>query len=141
MKGVLLKQRSSRRTTLTQATATTQLLNGGVVVGGGDYDGWFGDPESDIPLSLLPKHVTGLHAADDMAMLTVSQSVPCSLSAPRSFAAASTFLKDFEAIHTLRLQQNGGGGGAELRLNGCSTSNGAASASVFPDILSGGRGE
>ena len=87
MKGVLLKQRSSRRTTLTQATATTQLLNGGVVVGGGDYDGWFGDPESDIPLSLLPKHVTGLHAADDMAMLTVSQSVPCSLSAPRSFAA------------------------------------------------------
>ena len=42
--------------------------------------------------------------------------------------------KDFEAIHTLRMQQNGS---AELHNNGCSN---GASASVFPDILSG-RGE
>ena len=82
--------------------------------------------------------MTGLHAADDMAMLTVSQSV-LALYPRLAHSLHSTFLKDFEAIHTLRLQQNGGG--AELRLNGCSTSNGAASASVFPDILSGGRGE
>ena len=59
-----------------QATATTQILNGSAGVGGGHYDfsgnGWFGDPESDIPLSLLPKHVIGLHAAEDMALLKAS---------------------------------------------------------------------
>ena len=61
---------------LPQATATTQILNGSAGVGGGHYDfsgnGWFGDPESDIPLSLLPKHVIGLHAAEDMALLKAS---------------------------------------------------------------------
>ena len=52
-------------------------MNGSAAVGAGHYDfsgnGWFGDPESDIPLSLLPKHVIGLHAADDMAMLKVGR--------------------------------------------------------------------
>ncbi len=47
--------------------------NGNVVLNSG---GWFGDPESDIPVALLPKHVQGLHAAGDMA-----------------------FHKDFEAVH------------------------------------------
>ena len=29
--------------------------------------GWFGDHESDIPISLFPKHVAGLHVNGDMA--------------------------------------------------------------------------
>lgn len=51
--------------------------------GGG---GWYGDHESDIPVSLLPKHVLGLHAAGDMA-----------------------FHKDFEAIHESAVHFNGSG--------------------------------
>ncbi|XP_040572850.2 putative receptor-type tyrosine-protein phosphatase mosPTP-1 isoform X2 [Lepeophtheirus salmonis] len=45
--------------------------------------GWTGDPESDIPVVLFPKHVTGLHASHDMA-----------------------FQKDFEAVHDSRKCQN-----------------------------------
>ncbi len=35
--------------------------------------GWRGDPESDIPLSLFPKHVLGLHASGDMAIHKVGE--------------------------------------------------------------------
>eukprot|EP00095_Tigriopus_kingsejongensis_P007719 maker-scaffold162_size295716-snap-gene-0.11 protein:Tk07719 transcript:maker-scaffold162_size295716-snap-gene-0.11-mRNA-1 annotation:"domain-containing protein" len=48
------------------------------VNGGGQ--GWISDHESDIPINLFPKHVSGLHACDDMA-----------------------FHKDFESIHSARL--------------------------------------
>lgn len=47
--------------------------------------GWFGDPETNIPALLFPKHVLGLHASDDLA-----------------------FHRDFEAVHVVsrRLMNN-----------------------------------
>ena len=49
------------------------VLNNGTVVGGGGNvgSGWCGEDESDIPVSLFPKHVLGLHAEGDMALLQV----------------------------------------------------------------------
>lgn len=54
--------------------------------GSGSSSGWFGDPETNIPALLFPKHVLGLHASDDLA-----------------------FHRDFEAVHmaSRRLMNNG----------------------------------
>ena len=57
--------------------------------------GWCGDHESDIPVSLLAKHVMGMHAAADMA-----------------------FHKDFEAIHECGAQYNWRNGAALNAENG-----------------------
>ena len=48
--------------------------------------GWLGDPETNIPALLFPKHVLGLHASDDLA-----------------------FHRDFEVVHSSsrRLMNNG----------------------------------
>ena len=48
--------------------ATEEAVSVMVEVGG---NGWCGDDESDIPVSLFPKHVVGLHADGDMALLQV----------------------------------------------------------------------
>ena len=49
--------------------------------------GWLGDPETNIPALLFPKHVLGLHASDDLA-----------------------FHRDFEVVHSSsrRLTMNNG---------------------------------
>ena len=72
--------------------------------------GWFGEPETNIPALLFPKHVLGLHASDDLA-----------------------FHRDFEAVHTAnrRLMNNGNSNG---NANGNNGSNGNA----YPDILHSG---
>lgn len=55
----------------------------------GGHQGWISDHESDIPISLLPKHVSGLHACENMA-----------------------FHKDFESIHAARLLRHSNDGGS-----------------------------
>ncbi|TRY71536.1 hypothetical protein TCAL_12498, partial [Tigriopus californicus] len=55
----------------------------------GGPQGWISDHESDIPISLLPKHVSGLHACDNMA-----------------------FHKDFESIHSARLLRHANDAGS-----------------------------
>ena len=80
--------------------------------------------ESDIPLSLLPKHVFGLHAGDGLA-----------------------FVKDFEnntsssrpASSTVVSMKNGVSNGHTVVVQNGGSHNGAA-AGAFPDILNG-RGE
>jgi hypothetical protein len=46
--------------------------------GSGSGTGWLGDPETNIPALLFPKHVLGLHATDDHA-----------------------FHRDFEIVHSV----------------------------------------
>ncbi len=84
--------------------------------------GWYGDPETNIPALLFPKHVLGLHASDDLA-----------------------FHRDFEAVHSasrrLTAASTVNGAASNGCANGLATANGsAAAASSFPDILNGGRG-
>lgn len=62
-------------------------------------EGWYGDPETNIPALLFPKHVLGMHASDDLA-----------------------FQRDFEAVHSASKRMNNG---ASAKRN---ANNGAASA-------------
>ena len=75
--------------------------------------GWTGDPESDIPIMLLAKHVDGMHANEDMAFQT-----------------------DFEDIHNARLMRRMGNA-ADAVDGGYN----AVAASTFPDVVNGGSGK